>query len=110
MSNFEVTSRIQGAAKHVLAYHTSLKTELREKFQRILNRDTDSVSLEDLNDLSYYLRKIPNKYADFEAIRACRWVHELVEGSRVVVPKIVKVYLTERCYSWILGTACKSWV
>jgi len=88
MVNFELTERIKGAIRHVSKNDTTLSTELKDKYNMYLYRKgVKVITLEDLKELSEHLRRIPDDPNEEEYLKTCKWVHELVVGSRVMTDK-----------------------
>ncbi len=83
MVNFELTDRIRGALKKSTTKDVFLPHDTKERFERMTyRRNIRVISLEDLKELSDSLKRIKDEQED--EYTQCKWVHELVVGSRVV--------------------------
>lgn len=88
MVNFEFTERMKTALKHALKNSPSMSPETKDKFERyVYLKGVKVIALEDLRELSEHLRRIPEDPKEDEFFRSCKWVHELVVGSKVMSDK-----------------------
>jgi hypothetical protein len=67
-SNFQTTDLIRRCCYHILSAYSTLPEDFKNRIQKYSSKSEKSISIKDLNEISLYLRKIPDTYHNINKI------------------------------------------
>jgi len=87
---FHVTTKISSSCFHLLNSSSFIPQILKSKIEDCANLKIQVLLLEELKQISFLLRSIPTSYEEYDKVSKCKWLHELMEGTFLILQKKTK--------------------